>query len=666
MKFSQWLKADAHRVLAAAFLIAFALSVIPLILGFLTPELALVYLISAYFVVFLTLFGICLLLLGYHNQVARRLAIIVAITSLIGVIANFWLLVEILFLGFSITFPNGTAYLSAIANIVLLVGFAMVSIEPQRRSFRQLLGYLLITLFFLLCIFSTYQMNLTFHPPIIPAIGLGLRILVGFFTAIFAWSFYFNRNPPREVIGTRSRFLLVTASLLLVLAYTAFAFQYAMGFTVIDTIFYSGSISDTLTLFAIFSFLIAVLNIFMEGLQGTHMGRPVSIRYAQINRIVLIITLAVILTLSAIAFITVTDHILSLYLTAPLATVALQNIGVMFLITLGVILTVGGAVSYYLSFLLNHPLQNLQIETSAVIEPGITAYTEPPGLIFSELQAISDTFIQILTEMARVRAELRRFTISEHRLRLPSTSQLSRLDYYFALLGNQLTNRMQNILSLAELGNQTTDSLEQKQLFERVQVEVAETQYLQDSIQLLRLIDAQALPELQRLDLCSIMTQLLSELQEMIPESSSKVALNLPEESCYIFANQYVNRIFLPILRHMLEVDSGVSTTIAVTLSRVTEYDVEYWQTEISHPKWVLSDVEKSLLFRFIPEEPQRGNPNLLVVPVLVDYFRGKFRIENRVTEEAQYGTVLRILLPLAKRGQKYLHKSGQKSDSTG
>jgi hypothetical protein len=666
MKLNQWLKGDAQQVLLVAFFIAIVLSVTPFLLGLLSPELAAVYLICAYFVVFLTLFGVCVLLFGYHNQMARRLAIVVAITSLIGVGANFWLLIELLFLRLPISFPNGTAYLSALANIVLLVGFAFVSMEQQRRSVRQLLGYGLITGFFLLCILSVYQMNLTYHPPIIPAIGLGLRVLVGFFTTVFAWSFYFNKDPPREVIGSRSRLLLVMASLFFMIAYTIFAYQYAMGFTTINLIFYAGSISDALTLFAIFSFLISVLTIFMEALEGTRTVRPVSIQYKLVNRVILIITLAVALTLCTTVSISIAGRILALYLPPALVTVALHTMGFGFLIALGVILGVGVAVSYYLSFLLHQPLQNLQTETAAITEPGITAYTEPPGLIFSELQTVSDSITALLTEMSRVRSELRRFTISEHRLRTPSTSQLSRLDYYLAMLGNQLTNRMQIILSLTEMRGRTNDLSELNHYFERIQTEVKEAQHLLQSVQLLRLIDAQALPEFTRIDLCTVIPRLLSELQEQVPESRSGFNLTLPGGLCQVRANEYIAQIFLPLFRLVLEADVGTSATIEVSLSKVKEFEVEYWQTEIIHPKWVLTDVEKSLLFRFIPEEPQRGNPNLLVVPLLAEYFRGKFRIENRVLEDAQYGTVLRVLLPVAKRTRTQARRPRRKTETTG
>ena len=117
--------------------------------------------------------------------------------SFLGVLAHYWLLIETLFLGLPITYPNGAAYLAALANIILLGGFAIVAIEQRRRTWKQVGGYVLIILLFLACILFTYQMNLTFNPPILPAIGTGLRILVGFFTAIFSWTFYFNQNPPK-------------------------------------------------------------------------------------------------------------------------------------------------------------------------------------------------------------------------------------------------------------------------------------------------------------------------------------------------------------------------------------------------------------------------------------------------------------------------------------
>ncbi|MDO8056821.1 MAG: hypothetical protein Q6361_08165, partial [Candidatus Hermodarchaeota archaeon] len=212
----------------------------------------------------------------------------------------------------------------------------------------------------------------------------------------------------------------------------------------------------------------------------------------------------------------------------------------------------------------------------------------------------------------------------------------------------------------------SSESSELNRIFEQIQTEVQQTQQLLKSVQLLRLIDAQALPEFARIDLRTIIPRLLTELRELVPESASNFNLALPDRPCHVRANEYLDHIFLPLFRLVLEADMSGSANIDISISKIIELDVEYWQTEISNPKWVLTDVEKSLLFRFSPEEPQRGNPTLLVAPLLVEYFRGKFRIENRVPEDAQYGTVLRVLLPIAKQARITSHRRQRDSENSG
>ncbi len=649
IKGSQWFRSYGHKFVVIAFPVALIFSIIPTIIGIFDSQIALTYLVSAYIVVFVTSLGVCLILFGFHNQTARRLAIVVAVTSIIGVGANLWLLIETLFFGQPVTYPNGSVYLAAIANLVLLVGFALVSIEQRRQSWRQVGGYILITILFLACILTTYQLNLTFNPPIFPAIGSGLRILIGFFTAIFAWSFYFNKDPPKEIIGRLSRSLLVLASLILIVGYTVFAFQYASSYALTSAFFYSGSFSDVILLFGIFSFLIAILTIFTETLEKTATVRPLSIKYPVVTRIVLVLSLVVVLTLIGTVAITITGRVLLVFLSPPDVTGALQSISGGLGIGIIVLLLVSGSAAFYLSRLLFRPLEGLEAETSAVTEPGIITYSEPPALLFTELQEVSDSYASLVEELGRVRAELRRFTITEQILRKPSTSQLTKLDYYLSILSNSITNRIQSILSLTELGRLATTSEDHKHFFGRIQVEVNEIEDMMKSIQLLRLIDAQALPEFSRIDLCTTITTVISELQELVPESSSQINLSLPEQKCQVLANDYLGQIFQPLLRLILEQDVGGTATIDVAFSKITEFEIEYWQTEIAHPKWVLSDVEKVLLFRSDTEQPQKAMPNLLVVPALIDYFRGKFYVKNIVLDDPRYGTVFQILIPSAK-----------------
>ncbi len=649
---SRWFQSYEQKLVAIAFPIALLLSVLPLLIGFFVPQIASVYLISAYIVVFLTIFGVCLVLLGFHNKVARRLVLIVAVTSLLGAVAHYWLLIETLFLGFQITYPNGSAYISALANLVMLGGLVLVSIEQRRRSMRQLAGYVLITLLFAVCILSTYQMNLTFHPPLLPAIGTGLRILIGFLTAVFAWTFYFNQDPSEEVIGRTGRLLLVLASLILILGYTAFAFQYAMGWRDISTFYYAGSLSDTITLLAIFTFLIAVLAIFSETLENMATTRPMSIKYEVITRVLLIVLLLIVLTLVATVAITLIGRVLLVYLAPIDAQVALQTIGIGLLIGFGIIALVVGGIGSFLSRWLYRPLEHLEAETNAVTEPGIVSFTEPPGLVFTELQDVSDSFAELINELSRVRAELRRFTITERRLRTPTTSHLARLDYYLAILNNSVTNRIQTIMSLTEVGRGTANQEEQTHVLDMIQTEINEIHYLLKSVQLLRLIDTQALPEFRRIDLVPLMTELINELQEVIPESACQISLYLPEQKAFVLANEYATQIFQPLLRLAMERDVGGPATIEVTFSKIKEYGADFWQVDIVHPKWVLPDIEKVLLFRADPEQPQKANPSLLLVPALVEYFRGKFRVKNIVIDDSQYGTVLQVLLPQVTRRQ--------------
>ncbi|MFX1317671.1 MAG: hypothetical protein ACFE9D_12355 [Promethearchaeota archaeon] len=649
---SRWFRSYNQKLVAIATPIAFLLAVLPLVIGFFTPQIAGVYLINAYIMVFLTIFGVCLALRGFHNQAARRLVFIVAGASFLGALAHYWLLIETVFFGFPIMYPNVSAYITIIANLILLVGFIVVSVEQRRRSKQQITGYLLITFFFAACILSTYQMNLIFEPPILPAIGTGVRILLGFFTAIFAWAFYFNTDPSQEVISRFSRLMLVVSSLFLILGYTAFAYQYAMSWQAVSVFYYAGSLSDSVTLFAIFFFLISVLTIFGKTLENMATIRPMSVKYEDITRVLLLLSLLVVMTLIATITVSLTSHVLLVFLSPMDAMFALQSIGIGLLIGFVIVGLIVGGIGYFFARLIYQPLEQLEIETSAVTEPGLISYQEPAGLVFTELQGISDNFTNILNVLSRVRTELRRFTVIERRPQAPSKSQLVKLDYYLGILNNSITSGLQSILSLSEVGQSTSNPEERLEVLNLIHSEINKIQNILQSVQLLRLVDIQALPEFSRTDLGSVITQIINELHTLFPESVSQISLSLPGSKAFVLVNEYVTQIFRPLFQLVMTQVGGGSTTIGVTFSEVTELGIEYWQVEISHPKWVLSDLEKVLLFREDVEQPQKANPNLLLVPALVEYYRGKFRVTNIVIDDPQYGTLLQVLLPKANQSR--------------
>jgi hypothetical protein len=445
----------------------------------------------------------------------------------------------------------------------------------------------------------------------------------------------------------------VGASLFLILGYTVFAYQYAMSWQDAATFYYAGSPSDAVILFAIFFFLIAVMTIFGKTLENMLTIRPMAIKYEIITKIILIISLFIAITLIATIAITLTGRVFLFFLNPIDAMIGLQTVGIGLLIGFGLIGLVFGTISYYLARIVYRPLEHLEEETAAVTEPGVISFQEPAGLVFTELQGISDNFKSVLLELGRVRAELRRFSVIDRHPRTPSTTQLAKLDYYLAILNNTMTNRIQSIMTLTEIGQGTSNPDERMHIFTSIQSEIDEIRFLLRSVQLLRLIDIQALPEFQRINLSSVITKIINELHTLFPESASQLSLSLPDKEVFVLANEYVSQIFQPLFRIVLEQAVGGPATIDVTFEEVKELGIEYWQVDISHPKWVLPDIEKVLLFREDAEQPQKANPRLLVIPALVKHYRGQFQVTNIVIDDPQYGTRLQVLLPKAKQSRR-------------
>jgi hypothetical protein len=644
---SQWLKNTTQRVVALAYVIASVLSFAAFLIGFLFASFVSIYLAILRLVYSIALFGLALPFLNHQHRMIRLLYLTITLSGFLAVVSSVWFILETFYLGLPILFPNSSVYLDAITNILLLLGLFAISGERRLRETTQILGYVIMAFLFIASIILIYVTNLQLNPPIFPAVGAGARLLLSFLILVFAWGFLFTKEPTYSSYGWLSRLQLVVAGILLMLSRILFALQYATGFNQISLFYYAGSLSDVITVFGEFTFFIAILGFFAETNENTTQSRSISLRYVAGLTIFSLMSFILLTFITATIAVVLVGRLIPVFLPPLEAMIATQTIGYGLIIAVGVILSIGGVVATFLINLIGQPLEKMDAQVAAVTEPGTISYEEPSQLIFTELHSLSDNFRTLIDEIKRVRTEFRR-KIGTLQIDAPSTTiseQMAKL--YCGILEREIANQLQIILANAEkLIIDEGTSATTKQYATYIVNTITDLQDTLQVIQQIQHIDDHGSPDLHRVNLYSLLTKVTQEMEEQLSSLSAQITINKPEKLPDVFANHHLKDVLTLLLKFVINRDTREKPVIVVKLSQILELSKTYWQIDIIAQGWIVSDAEKVQIFDSSSQEPQIIDPKLLLVTKLIESFKGRIRLENRVLDDPQFGTIISIILP--------------------
>lgn len=647
-----WFQSGSQRMIAGALPIAATLSLGSYLTGFLLPSFTLAYLVGAHLLANLALCALSLPLFGLRDRHGRWLSLTLAFTGLVGVLSSLWLIGETLILWLPTAFPTVFLIIDSLGNVILIIGLAAASIGQHRRGRARLAGYLFLSLLFLGCIFVIYQANLVGNPPVLLALGLGGRVLLSFFSAVFALSFFFSQRPPLDLVGRATRAVLVAALVLQLLGRTLFALQYAEIHTAVSSFFLVGSPSDVLVLFAECVLLTGGLAFFTQILEVMPAARPAGIKYGAASRTLWLTTLVAAVLVTATTALALVGRVLPVFLAQADAELALHTIaGGLVLGIIIVLLTVGVAASA-MAHLMARPMQELSDEIADTGQPGLTSYQEPRNLVFSELQSVSDGYRQLLDALKRTRSQLRAPDPFAHREPGKQTGTPGP-DFYSAVLEYQASTTSEVILRNAEALAHTVD--DKGETNRRLKDVIAATEQLQEVLrvlQTLRQVDAGEIPEVSSKDLGNILRQIVEETKERYGQRVLRISVQLSEPHCRILANDLVTDIFTSILRSIVRNDANEEVVIDLAVNQVQEAEIAYWQTVITSHGWIVPDEQKDTMFQRDPRQAQTATPSLLLAKALTEALHGALRTGNEVPYDQRYGTAFAVLLPAVMQDQ--------------
>ncbi|MFX1474658.1 MAG: ATP-binding protein [Promethearchaeota archaeon] len=646
---SRWLQRFNQGIIAFSLPFAILLSVVPLVLGQLAQPFTITYLLGVRILSNITVICLCFCLLGLHNKITRRLMIVLILVGIIGVIGGVWFLIEVQFLGLPASFPSTSTGFEMLAQIFLILGLAVISAEQRgKRSLLQVFGYVVLIALLLGSILHVYNANLLGGPPVPIALTAGSRMVLSWLAMLFAWSFLFARNTPTALIDKLCRATLLITILIQFIGLTVFAFQYGFLHSTVPAFYFAGSVSDSILAFADLMFIITVLAIFAQTIEIMPESRPASVRYVAVTTILILSVLMGILLMLAIATVSLVQTVLTIFLPLETVTIAVQMIGIGFLSIVGILLVIAGIVSFFLIGLLFRPLEELEEQIRDVSEPGITAYEEPRHLLFIELQSLSDNFRLLVERMKRIRFELRKARSEKPRRRSPSTT-IAEKDQYSELLAYRVTDSSREILGSAEaLRESFKDDPRTSTYIQEIIEKATQIQKTISSVQMLRQIKAEQVPELSRIDMCKALKNVIDKITVQYSQRELSFPLKLPRFGCKVLANLLLQDLLTNLLQYLIERNPHNKVVIEVEANEITWAAVQYWQVTFTDKGNVIPDEEKDVLFRR-DLLPARELPlSLLLAEVIADSLKGKIEVSNRIPGDRRYGTVFILRIPSA------------------
>ncbi|HEY3421590.1 MAG TPA: HAMP domain-containing sensor histidine kinase, partial [Methanocellaceae archaeon] len=222
-------------------------------------------------------------------------------------------------------------------------------------------------------------------------------------------------------------------------------------------------------------------------------------------------------------------------------------------------------------------------------------------------------------------------------------------DFYVDLMSHDIRNFNQITMGYIEL-LQLSDRLspEDSAYLEKAQKGVTGSNKLIDNIKKVRMIRQFAGKELKRIDLGEILRQDAEAVKKTSAASNIIFSDAVTRESRFIMADEYVHEIFRHILENAVKYDPHEQKLIEVDASETIEHGCPCWLVRIADNGVGVPDDKKRTIFERITKTTKGAGLGLSIVNLIVDKYRGRIWVEDKVKGDPAKGSVFTVQLPRA------------------
>ncbi len=222
-------------------------------------------------------------------------------------------------------------------------------------------------------------------------------------------------------------------------------------------------------------------------------------------------------------------------------------------------------------------------------------------------------------------------------------------DFYVDLMSHDIRNFNQITMGYIEL-LQLSDRLnaEDSAYLEKAQKGVTGSNKLIDNIKKVRMIRQFAGKELKRMDLVEILRQDAEATKKSSPATNIHFSDTVNSESRFVMADEYVHDIFRHILENAAKYDPHEQKLIDVDASETIEGGCAYWIVRIADNGVGVPDDKKRSIFERITKTTKGAGLGLSIVSLIVNKYRGKIWVEDKIKGDPTKGSVFIVQLPRA------------------
>jgi signal transduction histidine kinase len=156
---------------------------------------------------------------------------------------------------------------------------------------------------------------------------------------------------------------------------------------------------------------------------------------------------------------------------------------------------------------------------------------------------------------------------------------------------------------------------------------------------------------LENIKVDDVMTEAINFLRNSFLDKNIDVQIEAPDKELHVMANDLLLDIFENILTNAAKYNNNSTIMLLIKLSEIKEQDKGYIKIEFIDNGIGVPDANKEVILSkgFKKDNKVRGlGIGLSLVKNLVDIYKGKIWVENRIAEDYTKGSNFIILIPVA------------------
>ncbi|OPY29642.1 MAG: putative diguanylate cyclase [Methanocella sp. PtaU1.Bin125] len=223
----------------------------------------------------------------------------------------------------------------------------------------------------------------------------------------------------------------------------------------------------------------------------------------------------------------------------------------------------------------------------------------------------------------------------------------ARAELYLDLMGHDISNMNQAMMGYLEMAQELLDLKGHEELIERPLEIIRHSSRLIASVKKLELIQAGKYP-IGTVNMCQMLKEVAG-AYAVVPGREVNIRLSLAE-GCQVAANDLLKDVFDNLVDNAIRHSAG-PVTVDISTEPVLEDGEKYYRISVSDNGPGIPDDLKRKIFLFIDAatgSPGRRGLGLYMVKLLVESYRGRVRVEDRVPGDHRQGSRFVVLLPAA------------------